>query len=74
MDGGFEDYEAEARRLTALPRVEAAAPAILGRALARTRARDVFISVKGIDPKLEPTVTRARGGGHPRKPCRFGDA
>ena len=40
-----------------MPRVEAAAPAIVGRALARTRARDVFISVKGIDPKLEPTVT-----------------
>ena len=57
VDAGFEDYEAEARRLTALPRVEAAAPAIVGRALARTRARDVFMSVKGIDPKLEPTVT-----------------
>ena len=57
LGGGFEDYEAEARRLTALPRVEAAAPAILGRALARTRTADVFVSVKGIDPGLEGTVT-----------------
>ncbi len=57
LDGGFEDYAAEARKLTTLPRVEAAAPAIVGRALARTRAGDVFISVKGIDPELEATVT-----------------
>lgn len=55
--GGFEDYEAEARTLSALPRVEAAAPAILGKALARTRVGEVFINVKGVDPRLEGTVT-----------------
>ena len=55
--GAFEDYEAEARTLTALPRVEAAAPAIQGKALARTAAGEVFINVKGIDPRLEETVT-----------------
>ena len=57
LDGGFEDYEAEARRLTTVPGVLAAAPAISGRGLARTRAGDVFINVKGIDPALEATVT-----------------
>ena len=55
--GGFDDYAAEARSLTALPRVEAAAPAIQGKALARTRAGEVFINVKGIDPRLEETVS-----------------
>ena len=57
LDGGFEDYEAEARRLTTVSGVLAAAPAISGRGLARTRAGDVFINVKGIDPVLEATVT-----------------
>ena len=57
LDGGFEDYEDEARKLAALPRVEAAAPAILGQALAYTRAGNVPVSVKGIDPALEATVT-----------------
>ena len=55
--GGFDDYAAEARTLSALPRVEAAAPAIMGKALARTRAGEVFINVKGVDPGLEGTVT-----------------
>ena len=57
LEGGFEDYRAEARMLAALPRIEAAAPAILGKALARTRGDDVFINVKGIDPALEAKVT-----------------
>lgn len=56
-NGGFDDYREVARALVALPRVEAAAPAIPGRALARTRARDAFINVKGIDSELEATVT-----------------
>ena len=55
--GGFEDHREAARTLTALPGVEAAAPAIPGKALARTRAGDVFINVKGIDPALEAAVT-----------------
>ncbi len=57
LEGGFEDYRAEARKLAALPRVLAAAPAIPGRALARTGAGDAFINVKGIDPALEAKVT-----------------
>ena len=57
FDGGFEDYRVEARSLAALPRVEAVAPAILGKALARGRTGEVFINVKGIDPLLEASVT-----------------
>lgn len=64
--GGFDDPDAEARRFAALPRVVAAAPSILGKALATTRNGEAFISVKGIDPDLEQHVTEVasavRGG------------
>ena len=64
--GGFEDPDAEARRFAELPRVVAAAPSILGKALATTRGGEAFISVKGIDPELEQHVTEVaaavRGG------------
>ncbi len=56
-DGGYQDYESEARRLSEVPNVIAAAPAILGRALATTRHGEAFITVKGIDPELEEHVT-----------------
>lgn len=57
IEGGFDDHAEEARRLSALPGVVAAAPAIPGRALARTGAGDAFINVKGIDAVLEAQVT-----------------
>lgn len=57
LAGGFDDYETAARRLAALPRVEAAAPAIPGQALAYTRAGNVPVNIKGIDPTLEAAVT-----------------
>ncbi len=56
-EGGFDDYRAEARRLGELPRVQAAAPSVLGKALATTRSGEAFITVKGIDPGLERHVT-----------------
>ena len=56
-DGGYEDYRAEAQRLAGLPNVIAAAPGMLGRALATTRRGEAFITVKGIDPELEQHVT-----------------
>lgn len=55
--GGFDDFRAEARRLSEMPDVVAAAPSILGRALATTRGGEAFIHVKGIDPSLEQHVT-----------------
>ncbi len=57
LEGGFADYREAARTLAALPDVEAAAPAIPGRALARSGGGDVFMNVKGIDPELEAAVT-----------------
>ena len=59
--GGFDDYREEARRLGALPRVIAAAPSILGKALATTRSGEAFITVKGIEPDLERRVTEVAG-------------
>jgi len=58
---GITDYDAEIRKLRALPHVVGAAPGVLGKALV-TSARDqqAFITLKGIDPTLEPTVTDIR--------------
>lgn len=53
----FTGYREAARELSALPHVVGAAPAILGKALATTSHGDAFITVKGIDPELEPHVT-----------------
>ena len=55
--GGIEDYRAEVRKVRAVPGVTGAAPAIFGKAIARTQAGDAFITFKGIDPALEPEVT-----------------
>jgi lipoprotein-releasing system permease protein len=54
---GMADYHAEVKRLEAVPGVTGAAPAILGKALLRNEHDDAFISLKGIDPALEPAVT-----------------
>lgn len=56
-EGGVADYQAEARRLGSLPQVRGAAPAMLGKALVTTDRGEAFITVKGIDPALETTVT-----------------
>ena len=56
-DGGYQDYESEARLMSTMPRVQSAAPSILGKALARSRHGEAFITIKGIDPELEQHVT-----------------
>src|SRR5262245_34045155 len=55
--GGITDYRAEAARARQVPHVIGAAPAILGRALITASRNQEFISLKGIDPKLEPEVS-----------------
>ena len=55
--GGLADYEAEVATLRKIPHVRGAAPAILGKALVSSQGGDAFISLKGIDPPLESTVT-----------------
>ena len=51
------DYRKEVAKLRALDGVVGAAPAILGKALLRTERGDAFVTLKGIDPALEPEVT-----------------
>jgi lipoprotein-releasing system permease protein len=55
--GGIADYRAESARLRQIPHVIGAAPAILGKALVTASRNQEFITVKGIDPALEPTVS-----------------
>ena len=55
--GGFEDLDAEVRRLRELPQVTGAAPVILGQGLAQSGDRNTFITMKGIVPELEASVT-----------------
>lgn len=54
---GFTDYRAEAEKLGGLPHVLGAAPAILGKALVTASRSEAFITIKGIDPEMEPRVT-----------------
>jgi lipoprotein-releasing system permease protein len=56
-DGLGVDYRKEVAKLRALEGVVGAAPAILGKALLRTERGDAFVTLKGIDPALEPEVT-----------------
>jgi lipoprotein-releasing system permease protein len=51
------DYRQEVQKLRALEGVTGAAPAILGKGLVRTDRGDAFVTLKGIDPALEPEVT-----------------
>ena len=55
--GGIEDYQAEVKRLLTVPRVLGAAPAIMGKALISSPQGKTVITIKGIDPALEPNVT-----------------
>ena len=57
LGGGFDDYREEVDRLTQVPGVIGAAPAVLGRAVATAGGGEAFISIKGIDPALEVGVT-----------------
>jgi lipoprotein-releasing system permease protein len=55
--GGIQDVGAEVAKLRSVDGVVGAAPAIQGKALITTDRADAFISLKGIDPALEPDVT-----------------
>ena len=55
--GGFDDYREESTKLGGVSGVVAAAPSILGKAVATAGGGEAFISIKGIDPDLEARVT-----------------
>jgi lipoprotein-releasing system permease protein len=58
--GGFQDYRPEVARLKQVAGVLGAAPSIQGKALVTTGSARAFISIKGIDPALEPAVTEVQ--------------
>ena len=55
--GGLGDAGEEIAKLRAVPHVVGAAPTVLGQGLARTAGDDEFITIKGIEPALEQSVT-----------------
>src|SRR5712691_9102141 len=55
--GCIPDYAPEVAKLLQVPGVVGAAPTIFGKALITAGDAQAFISVKAIDPVLEPTVT-----------------
>ena len=55
--GGIADYQAEAAKLRQIPGVVGAAPAVLGKALITSQTGEAFITLKGVDPALESSVT-----------------
>ena len=55
--GGLGEADEEVRKVRAVPRVVAAAPVILGLGLAKRAGVIQFITLKGVDPSLEPGVT-----------------
>ena len=67
--GGLPDYHAEVARLRQVPDVLGAAPALMGKALVSHGDQQAFITIKGIDPALEPHRHRDRRGDH-RRPLR----
>jgi lipoprotein-releasing system permease protein len=60
-EGGISDYRAEVAKLKQVPGVIGVAPAALGKALISSQRGDMFITIKGIDPELEPDVTEIAG-------------
>ena len=54
---GLTDYRAEVAKVKTIPGVLGAAPALIGQALIRSERGEGFVTVKGIDPELEPGVT-----------------
>jgi lipoprotein-releasing system permease protein len=56
--GGMPDPEADMKKLLQVPRVQGAAPAVLGKAMITSEKGEGFIDVKGIDPEREKNVTQ----------------
>ena len=58
--GGFDDVNEEVKKVRALPDVVGAAPVMLGLGIARAADKDLPITMKGVLPELEATVTEVR--------------
>ena len=55
--GGIDDYRAEVERIRQVPGVIGAAPAVMGMGLMQSERGEKPVTLKGIDPVLEPQVT-----------------
>ena len=55
--GGIDEYKADVETLRAMPHITGVAPMLLGKALVSGSHGEEFITIKGIDPALEPSVT-----------------
>ena len=56
--GGLQDYHAEIAKLKQIPRVVGGAPVVTGPGMISGPNGNAFITIKGIDPKLETEVTQ----------------
>lgn len=54
---GFEDPAAELKKFESQPGVLGAAPVVMGKGILRSADGSQFITLKGIDPAMEPRVT-----------------
>ena len=59
-DGGVADVPATIAELRTIHEVTGAAPVVLGKALVRTDKGEAFVTLKGVDPALEPSVVDIR--------------
>ena len=65
LNAPIVDPNDDVARLRQVPHVVAASPAVYGKALLRTAQHDAYITLKGIDPKLEVSdVRKAMKSGH----------
>jgi lipoprotein-releasing system permease protein len=55
--GGLGDAAGEVKKVREVPHVVGAAPVVLGQGLATSAGGSQFITIKGIEPALEPSVT-----------------
>ena len=60
LDQGITDVAAEVKKLREIPRVVGVAPATLGKGMLISGDRQAAVTLKGIDPTLEPQVTDVR--------------
>src|SRR5262245_22983547 len=60
IGGGLTDIPAEIAKIKQVPRVTGAAPAALGKGMLIAGTRQAAVTIKGIDPALEPEVTEVR--------------
>jgi lipoprotein-releasing system permease protein len=59
--GGFRDYREVVGKLLAVDGIEGAAPVLYGKALASSATGSGLVTLKGVDPVLEATVTEFAG-------------